>query len=81
MAIGIVKTKYGMVNGTEYTDEYAGITTFKGIPYAAPPVGRLRWMPPEDPARWEGIRQCDTYGPAAVQIFLQDLGFLAISGF
>lgn len=72
MAIGIVKTKYGMVEGTEFTGEYAGITLFKGIPYAAPPVGRLRWRPPEDPASWEGIRSCDAYGPAAVQIFLQD---------
>lgn len=72
MGIGIVKTKFGMVSGTEFQGDYAGITIFKGIPYAAPPVGRLRWMPPEDPHAWDGVRQCDTYGPAAVQIFLRD---------
>jgi len=72
MAIGIVKTTGGMVQGVEFTGRYAGITVFKGIPYAAPPLGDLRWRPPADPKRWDGIRVCDTYAPAAMQIILNN---------
>lgn len=72
MAIGTVRTKYGLVQGKEFDGEYTGITIFKGIPYAAPPVGDLRWNPPVEPESWEGVRKCDTYGPASVQIFLND---------
>jgi para-nitrobenzyl esterase len=45
----------------------ARITSFKGIPYAAPPVGPLRWMPPQQPARWQGVRVADKTGPACLQ--------------
>lgn len=72
MAIGIVKTKFGMVEGVEFEGKYAGITIFKGIPYAAPPVGKLRWKAPVDPESWEGVRLCNTYGPSAVQTVLQN---------
>lgn len=72
MAIGTVKTKYGLVKGVEFTGEYEGNTLFKGIPYAAPPLGELRWRAPVDPAPWEGVRNCDTYGPAAMQIILNN---------
>ena len=72
MAIGIVQTKFGKVKGVEFDGKYAGITIFKGIPYAAPPVGSLRWKPPVDPVPWEGIRECTDYGPAAVQTILND---------
>lgn len=37
---------------------WPGITVFYGVPYAAPPVGELRWRPPEPAANWEGIRDC-----------------------
>ena len=40
---------------------------FKGIPFAAPPVGNLRWAPPQEPAKWEGVRQCFKYLAAPVQ--------------
>src|SRR5688500_14067033 len=46
-----VETASGRVRG--YTD--AGIHTFKGIPYGAPPVGSLRFMPPERPKPWSGV--------------------------
>ena len=72
MGIGIVQTKYGKVKGVEFDGKYEGITIFKGIPYAAPPLGDLRWKAPVDPESWEGIRVCDTYGPAAVQIILNN---------
>src|SRR5512137_10609 len=62
--LGIVKTKFGSVWGVSGQD-YKTVTIFKGIPYAAPPVGELRWKPPQDPKSWDGIRVCDTYANAA----------------
>ncbi len=45
-----------------------GVDSFLGIPYAAPPVGNLRWAPPQSVSRWRGVRAADAYGnrcPAA----------------
>jgi para-nitrobenzyl esterase len=44
-----------------------GILIFKGIPYAAPPVGNLRWREPQLVIPWEGVKICDTFGAAAPQ--------------
>jgi len=41
-----------------------GIDRFLGIPYAAPPVGELRWRVPQPAAGWEGIRAADAHGHA-----------------
>lgn len=62
-ANAVVETVYGRVRG--YTEE--GIHTFKGIPYGAPPVGDLRFMPPERPKPWQGVRDSLQYGPACPQ--------------
>ena len=43
------------------------VRAFRGIPYAAPPVGPLRWRPPQPPAPWDGVRGADSYGPVAPQ--------------
>ena len=43
------------------------ITVFKGVPYAAPPVGKLRWRAPQPVEKWEGVRLCAEYGPMAMQ--------------
>lgn len=43
------------------------VTVFRGIPYAAPPVGDLRWRAPQPPARWEGVRLADRFGPVSPQ--------------
>jgi hypothetical protein len=43
------------------------VTVFKGIPYAAPPVGDLRWQAPQPVQPWEGIKVCDQFGPIAMQ--------------
>ena len=59
-----VVTKYGICEGVISEGGYA---LFKGIPYAAPPIGELRWKPPVEPSAWEGIRKCDQWGSAAVQ--------------
>ena len=63
MSIGIVKTKYGLVQGTcGKGEKYAQVTLFNSIPYAAPPVGALRFAPPAEPEAWEGVRDCAPYG-------------------
>ena len=64
--LSTVTTKYGELQGVA-GDTYHGITVFKGVPYAAPPVGDLRWKAPQDCQPWEGLRVCDTFGNAAVQ--------------
>jgi len=44
-----------------------GLNVFKGLPYAAPPVGPARWTPPRPLARWQGVRDAGKYGAACVQ--------------
>ncbi|KAI0454819.1 alpha/beta-hydrolase [Xylaria acuta] len=44
-----------------------GTRSFLGVPYAAPPVGDLRWRPPQHPLPWTGVRPGDRFGPASVQ--------------
>jgi carboxylesterase type B len=58
-----VKIESGLVagSGTE-------IRVFKGIPYAAPPTGKLRWKPPQPPKPWEGVRQASEFGAFCMQI-------------
>jgi len=58
-----VKVSEGMVQGTFEN----GLTVYKGIPFAAPPVGDLRWKAPQSAAKWDGVKQATKYGPAAFQ--------------
>jgi para-nitrobenzyl esterase len=44
-----------------------GLTVFRGVPFAAPPVGDLRWRPPQPPARWQGVRPAANFAPQCVQ--------------
>ena len=61
---GIVKIETGQLEGTTMS---SGIRVFKGIPYAAPPVGDLRWKPPQPPAKWNGVRKADKFSDSCMQ--------------
>lgn len=61
----LVETENGKVRG-EYI-ESSGITVFKGIPFAAPPVGYLRWKAPQPAEKWEGIRECTKFSASPIQ--------------
>jgi para-nitrobenzyl esterase len=57
----------GVLQGTHFGTDAAEVA-FLGIPYAAPPVGELRWRPPQRPASWKGVRKAEAYGPACPQL-------------
>lgn len=62
-AAQVVNAPAGAVRGTTAGD----IRLFKGIPYAKPPIGELRWRPPVPLERWGGERSATEFGPACVQ--------------
>jgi para-nitrobenzyl esterase len=62
-----IKTEYGLVSGGVITEAGSEIHVYKGIPYAAPPLGDLRWKPPQPPAPWEGVREMTEYSIGAPQ--------------
>lgn len=76
MSIGIVQTQNGKVRGEELTGKYEGLTFFKGIPYAKPPVGELRFRAPEKPESWEGVKECTAFAPMAIQKFPENDDFV-----
>lgn len=57
------ETRHGKVQGMAN----AGIKEFKGIPYGASTGGKNRFMPPQKPASWSGVRECYAYGPISPQ--------------
>jgi len=60
-----VKLDAGLVSGT--TGSSGEIRMFKGIPYAAPPVGDLRWQAPQPAAHWDGVRKAEEFGARCMQ--------------
>ena len=60
-----VKIESGLVAGT--LNAARTVRVYKGIPYAAPPVGPFRWRPPQLPAAWDGVRQAAEFGPSCPQ--------------
>jgi para-nitrobenzyl esterase len=55
----------GLVSGMGGSN--AGVRVFLGIPYAAPPVGKLRWSEPQPTAHWDGVRKADEFGAMCMQ--------------
>lgn len=67
-----VKIAQGLLGG----EAVNGIAAFKNIPFAAPPVGPLRWMPPQAAPSWTGARDATKFGPACAQV----PGYAALGG-
>lgn len=61
--VNTVKTENGLVAGERQDD----IAVFKGIPFAAPPVGDLRWKAPQPAADWKGVKQCTNFSASPIQ--------------
>lgn len=72
--ISLVKTEGGLLRGSVED----GVAAFRGIPYAAPPVGELRFRPPAPPEAWTGVRDAKTFARRAAQN--ADLGVFAQAG-
>ncbi|MCP4749359.1 MAG: carboxylesterase family protein [Proteobacteria bacterium] len=73
--MAVVETTYGKVQGSVHAD---GVLGFKGIPFAEPPVGGLRWKAPQAPEPWEGIRDATRYGDACAQPAAGEGGFRTV---
>ena len=56
------------INGTLKGTDESGIAVFRGVPYAAPPIGNLRWREPQPAKNWSGVREADKFGPRAMQL-------------
>ncbi len=64
-ASNLVKTAAGLVSGQ--VNATGDIISFKGIPFAAPPVGELRWKEPQPVQPWKGVKECNAFGPSPMQ--------------
>lgn len=62
----VLSVEGGKIIGVETATE--GIIAYKGIPFAAPPIGELRWKEPQPVVAWQGVKTADTYGAASVQV-------------
>jgi para-nitrobenzyl esterase len=65
-----VKTHGGLVSGV--AGKAPDITAFKGIPFAAPPVGALRWTAPKRPAPWTGVLKADKFSASCIQSIVEE---------
>ena len=64
MSDSIIETQYGKVRGTSH----GTVSVWKGIPFAQPPVGKLRFRPPQPPEPWTGVRDATKFGLIAPQV-------------
>jgi para-nitrobenzyl esterase len=62
-----VKLDTGYISGSVSGEPGKEVYIYRGIPYAAPPIGDLRWKPPQQAAPWSGIRECTKYSIQAAQ--------------
>ena len=60
----VLEIEGGKIQGVESSAK--GVYLYKGIPFAAPPVGDLRWKAPQPVIPWEGVKVADTFGPGSM---------------
>ena len=65
MALLQAKVDGGILEGLPAANQMFSV--FRGVPFAAPPVGELRWKDPQPVEPWEGVRPCYKFGPLAMQ--------------
>lgn len=63
----VVRTKYGPLRGVVLQQLHPQVEAFLGVPYATPPVGSLRYMPPVTPSMWRNTRHADSFSPVCPQ--------------
>jgi para-nitrobenzyl esterase len=63
-----IKTENGLVSGTTVGTRGEEARIYRGIPYAAPPTGELRWRPPQPVALWKGVRECNNFSCITPQL-------------
>ena len=63
LAADPIKTEGGLLQGSVED----GLRIYRGIPYAAPPIGDLRWKAPQAAAKWDGVKPADQFGRACIQ--------------
>jgi para-nitrobenzyl esterase len=68
-----IKTENGYISGLVLGEAGKEVHVYRGIPYAAPPIGDLRWKPPQPVTPWSGNRQCIGFKPIAPQANLGEL--------
>jgi para-nitrobenzyl esterase len=75
-AADVVKISNGTIQGTG--PQQSGVRIFKGIPFAQPPIGELRWKEPQPVKNWTGVREATQFGPRCMQApIFGDMGFRA----
>jgi len=62
-AFAPIRVEDGLLQGTSEN----GLSVYRGIPFAAPPVGDLRWRAPQPTAKWAGVKPADKFGPRCYQ--------------
>jgi para-nitrobenzyl esterase len=67
-----VRVEQGWLSGTLGSDP--SVVVFRGVPFAAPPVGDLRWRAPRQPATWKGVRKADRFSPNPMQEMRERFG-------
>lgn len=68
----VASTAHGQLAGKSATVDGVALDEFLGIPFAAPPVGGLRWKPPQPEPAWQGVRQAQSFGAQCMQLGLFD---------
>src|SRR5665213_1241451 len=65
--LGPIAVDGGLVAGTPSPYWTDGVAVFRGVPYAAPPVGNLRWRTPQAVVPWQGVKEADRFSAACMQ--------------